>query len=193
MITARHRRMQPWISKKLTWIYRYTAMRGIWTSQNHAVERGGVFSCQTVTCPLQIMGACKQFCKIIKAVMYSTAEVKLGALFFNTREYMYMWKILKKMGHKQYQTPMQKDKQTVEGVINKNIQPKCTKIMDMRFHWLQSRESQEQFRYFWRLGTRNRGYYWKTACTRPSSKYPTRYFDPCPTDVRTEKTKTQWK
>ena len=85
--------------------------------------------------------------QIIKMVMSSTAEAELGALFVNTRESVYMRKIFKEMGHKQDQTTMQTYKSTAEGVIRKNTQPKRTKSLDMRFHWLRDRESQEQFRF----------------------------------------------
>jgi hypothetical protein len=43
------------------------------------------------------------------------------------------------MGHPQPQTPMQTNNLTAEGVINSNIQPKQTKAMDMRYHWLRNR------------------------------------------------------
>ena len=42
-----------------------------------------------------------------------------------------------------------------EGVINNKIQPKRTKAMDMRFHWLRDREAQGQFRIYWRPGKTN--------------------------------------
>ena len=98
--------------------------------------------------------------QIIKAFMSSAVEAELGALLINTREALNTRKILKEMVHKQDQTPMQIDNSMVEGVINKNIQPKRTKSMDMRFHWLQDKESQEQFNFFWRPVTINRGDKW---------------------------------
>jgi hypothetical protein len=64
------------------------------------------------------------------------------------------------MGHEQQRTPLQADNSTAEGVINNRIQPKITKAMDMRYHWLRDRESQKQFRYFWRPGTTNLTNYW---------------------------------
>jgi hypothetical protein len=33
--------------------------------------------------------------------------------------------------------------------------------MDMRFHWLQDRECQQQFRIYWRPGKMNYANYWK--------------------------------
>jgi hypothetical protein len=59
------------------------------------------------------------------------------------------------MGHPQPQTPIQTDNTLVEGVTNKKIQPKCTKAMDMRFHWLQDRESQDQLNIHWWPGKTN--------------------------------------
>ena len=38
--------------------------------------------------------------------------------------------------------------------------PKQTKAMDTRFHWLQDRECQEQFRIHWRPGKLNYADYW---------------------------------
>jgi len=50
--------------------------------------------------------------------------------------------------------------------VNNNIQPRRTKAMDMRFHWLRDREAQCQFRFFWRPGPTNRADYWtKHHCT----------------------------
>ncbi len=66
-----------------------------------------------------------------------------------------MRQILEEMGHPQPRTPIQMDNMTAEGVINKKIQPKCTKAMDMRFHWLRDREAQGQFKIYWRLGKTN--------------------------------------
>ena len=43
----------------------------------------------------------------IKTVMSSTVEAEFSALFINARQAVYMRKVLKEMGHKQDQTPMQ--------------------------------------------------------------------------------------
>jgi hypothetical protein len=92
---------------------------------------------------------------IIKAVMSSAAEAELGALYLNAKEAVYLRQILDEMGHPQPKTPMQTDNTTAEGVINNKIQPKRTKAMDMRFHWLRDREAQDQFKIYWRPGGTN--------------------------------------
>jgi hypothetical protein len=51
--------------------------------------------------------------------------------------------------------PIQTDNTTAEGVINNNIQPKCTKAMDMRFNWLRNQEAQGQLKIYWRPGGTN--------------------------------------
>ncbi len=82
---------------------------------------------------------------IIKNVMSSAAEAEIRALYLNAQEAVYLWQILTKMGHPQPPTPIQTDNTTAEGLVNHKIQPKRTKAMDMRFHWLSDREQQQQF------------------------------------------------
>jgi hypothetical protein len=100
-------------------------------------------------------GAIMTNATIIKAVMSSAAEAELRALFLNVKEAVYLWQILTKMGHPQPRTPIQTDNTTAEGVINNKIQPKRTKVMDMRFHWLHGREAQGQLRIYWCPGKSN--------------------------------------
>jgi hypothetical protein len=100
-------------------------------------------------------GAIMTNATIIKAVMSSAAEAELGALFLNAKKAVYLQQILTKMGHPQPRTPIQTDNMTAEGVINNKIQPKQTKAMDMRFHWLHNQEAQGQFRIYWRPGKSN--------------------------------------
>jgi hypothetical protein len=64
------------------------------------------------------------------------------------------------MGHPQPPTPIQTDNTTAHGIANNKIQPKATKSMDMKFHWLRDRETQKQFRIYWRPGPTNKGDYW---------------------------------
>ncbi len=81
--------------------------------------------------------------------MSLAAEAELGALYLNAKEAAYLRQILAAMGHPQLQTPIQTNNLTAEGVINHKIQPKQTKAMGMRFHWLHDREAQGQFQIYW--------------------------------------------
>jgi hypothetical protein len=98
--------------------------------------------------------------QLIKAVMSSAAKAKLGALYINAHEAVPQRHLLEEMGHPQPPTPIQTNNSTALGVINSNIQPRQTKAMDMRFHWLQCCEAQEQFRFFWHPGKTNLADYW---------------------------------
>jgi hypothetical protein len=65
------------------------------------------------------------------------------------------------MGHKQPATPVQVDDSTAEDIVNKWVQPKRTKAMDMRFHWLRDCSiNQKQFQFYWRPGPTNHADYW---------------------------------
>jgi hypothetical protein len=84
-------------------------------------------------------GAIHNVAKIIKAVMSSAAESELGSLYINAQKGVKERIILEEMGHPQPATPVQTDNSTAEGIINSRVQPKRTKAMDMRFHWLRDR------------------------------------------------------
>jgi hypothetical protein len=105
-------------------------------------------------------GAVLNISKVLKAVMSSAAESELGALFVNAKHAVPQRTTLEEMGHPQPRTPMQTDNSTAYGVVNHKIQPKATKAMDMRFHWLRDRECQNQFRIYWRPGPTNKADYW---------------------------------
>jgi hypothetical protein len=109
-------------------------------------------------------GAILNIAHIIKNVMSSATEAELAALYIMVREAVYIRIILEEMGHKQ-PPPIQTDNAMADAVINGKIQPKCTKAMDMRFHWLRDRECHNQFKFYWRPG--------KTNCANYLTKHHT--------------------
>ena len=64
------------------------------------------------------------------------------------------------MGHAQPWTPIQTNNSTAHGVLTNIILPNALKAMNMRLHWLQCRNAQGQFRYYWRPGPSNKADYW---------------------------------
>ena len=103
-------------------------------------------------------GAIHYVAEIIKTVMSSATEDELGALYINARKGVEIRNILQEMGHPQPPTPMQTDNSTADGIINSRVQPKRTKVMDMRFHWLRDHGvNQNLFHFIWRLGDLNYG------------------------------------
>jgi hypothetical protein len=90
--------------------------------------------------------------QIIKAVMLSAAEAEIKALYINCKEAIPARHTLEYLGHKQPPTPMQTDNTTgLGGVVNNNVMKKF-KSMDMKYHWLQCRNNQRQFRHYWAAG-----------------------------------------
>jgi hypothetical protein len=121
---------------------------------------GGHFFCSSDVKDPPDNGAVLNIFKILKAVMSSAAEAKLGALYINARKAIPIRQLLEEIGHKQPATPIQTDNSTAFGMVTNNIQPRHTKAMDMIFHWLRCHDSQSQFRYYWRPGPNNRADYW---------------------------------
>ena len=79
-------------------------------------------------------GAVIAVSQVIKAVMSSATEAKLGACFVNRREAIPAHHALQIMGHSQPPTQMKTDNTTVLGVVTNNIASKCLKSMDMKLH-----------------------------------------------------------
>jgi hypothetical protein len=136
---------------------------GYLNKENARSRAGGHhFLSEDVPSNLPNNGAIHNGASIIKENMSSAAESEMGALYKNAlckrvKERV----ILEEVGHKQPPTPVQTDNSTAEGIINSRVQPKRTKAMDMCFHWLCNRGvNQNQFRFYWRPGTLQRGDYW---------------------------------
>ena len=121
---------------------------------------GGHFFMSSDSTIPQNNGAVLNIAHIIKHVMSSATEAELAALYIMAREAVYIRIILEELGHKQPPTPLQTDNSMAEAVTNGKVQPKRTKAMDMRFHWLRDRECQQQFRIYWRPGKLNYADYW---------------------------------
>lgn len=108
------------------------------------------FLSKNVCCPPN-NGTILNVAEIIKQVMSSASEVELGAFYINGGKAVKLPMILEEMGHLQPLTPMQTDNSTAEGIINKKVQTKHTKAMDMQCPWLHDHSiNQKQF---WFIGT----------------------------------------
>ena len=100
-------------------------------------------------------GAVVTTAQIIKAVMSSAAEAKMGSLFINCCEAILARQALEEMGHKQSPTPMQTDNTTALGVVTNKIASKDLKSMDMKLKWICCRAIQGQFCHYWQPGPTN--------------------------------------
>jgi hypothetical protein len=98
-------------------------------------------------------------CQIMRNVLASTAEAKIGALFLNGQKALPICVTLNELGHTQPATPMQTDNSTAARFANNRIKQKRSKAIDMRFYWIKDRVHQNQFLVYWRLGPENLGDY----------------------------------
>jgi hypothetical protein len=121
---------------------------------------GGHFFLSSDTTVPPNNGAVLNIAHIIKNVMSLATEGELAGLYIMVPEAVYIRLILKELGHKQPPTPLQTDNAMADAIINGKIQPKQTKAMDMRFHWLRDCECQQQFWIYWQPGKLNDTDYW---------------------------------
>ncbi len=61
---------------------------------------------------------------------------------------IFEFNILEEMSHLQPPTPDQTDNSTADSIVNLCVQPKGTKAMDMRFHWLRGQGVNKKNSYF---------------------------------------------
>ena len=77
--------------------------------------------------------------KILHNVMASAAEAEIGAIFHNGQEAAPIRTTLQELGHPQPPTPIRVENSTAEGFSNGTIKQKRSKVIDMRFYWIQDR------------------------------------------------------
>ena len=83
---------------------------------------GHMFMAGTEEIPIN-NGAVLNISQIIKAVMSSTAEAELGALFINAKTAVSMRRMLKELGHPQPRTPIQTDNATTHALLTHQQDP----------------------------------------------------------------------
>ncbi len=122
----------------------------LYLSEHKAHSRAGghMFMAGTEDIPIN-KGAVLNISQIIRAVMSSAIEAKLGALFINTNTAVSMRRTLKEMGDPHTCIPIQTDNLTAHALLTNKIMPKALKAMDMQFHWLRCRKAQDQYRFYW--------------------------------------------
>jgi hypothetical protein len=121
--------------------------------------RGHMFMAGMEEIPIN-NGAILNISQIIKTVISSAAEAELGALFINAQTAVSMQCTLEELGHPQPRTPIQTNNSSAHALLTNKILPKALKAMDMQFQWLCCCSTQDQYRFYWRLGTQNFTDYW---------------------------------
>ena len=95
----------------------------------------------------------------MSSIMASSSEAEYGTIFVNSQRAVPIRTTLSEMGWKQGPTAIQLDNSTAVGISTKEFRQKKSKAVDMRFHWINDRIDQGQFRVFWSPGPENLGDY----------------------------------
>jgi hypothetical protein len=95
---------------------------------------------------------------ILRHVMASATQAKVGALFMNSQDTIPLRNTLIELCHPQPPTPIQTDNlSTAAGFANDTIKQKSSKAMDMHFYWIKDQVKQGQFLIYWCPGSKNLG------------------------------------
>ena len=106
-------------------------------------------------------------CKILRNIMASAADAKLGDLLLNCQEAIPTQITLEEMGYSQPPTLVQVDNSTALGIATGTIKQRKSKATDMQFYWIRDKSNQDQFNIYWKPGSTNRGDYFKKHFPRP--------------------------
>jgi len=87
-------------------------------------------------------------CQIMKQVVASAAEAKLGTLFLNAQAICPFHIALAELGNPQPTMPLQTDNSMASGIVNDTIKQKCSKAINMHFYWVHDHVHQGQFHIF---------------------------------------------
>ena len=98
-------------------------------------------------------------CIVLRNVVLSDAESKLGALFHNIQTTILLHTILKELLYKQSPTPIETEKSNPLDIVKSTVKKKKLKSIFMRFYWVKDRTHQGQFFIDWGPGKTNKLYY----------------------------------
>ena len=96
-------------------------------------------------------------CKTLRHVVASATEAETGGIFHNAQMAISIRQVLETLGHPQPTTTIKTDNTTAKYFVTKTLHRKQFKSWDMRYHWLQDRVNQQQFKVYWDRGLNNMG------------------------------------
>ena len=105
--------------------------------------------------PIKLNGAFFTLCTILRFVVASAAEVKLGALFLNCKEGIIFRLTLEQLGHPQPRTPVHCDDATTVGITNNTIKRQRSQSMEMQYFWVGDKVAQYAYEVKWHPGQEN--------------------------------------
>ena len=103
----------------------------------------------------QINGGLGSQSKIMPSVLSSTAESEYASLFLNAKRACIFQNILADLGFPQVETEVWVDNNTASSAANKSIRIRRLQSTAMRYHWIQDRIRDGQFKVLWGVGVEN--------------------------------------
>ena len=82
---------------------------------------------------------------ILRNVISAVSEAEIAGVYMNARMGIELRVMLMEMGHPQLETLLELDNTIAFGILMKQLLPKRSKAIDMRFFWLQDHSNQQQF------------------------------------------------
>ena len=108
---------------------------------------------------IKLNGTIHITCTILKLVVGSAAEAKLGALFLNAQQAKIFRLTLAELGHPQPPTPIHIDNTTTIGIVNNTIKRQRSQTMEMQYFWLLDGKTQKYFKFYYQPAQKNLGNY----------------------------------
>jgi hypothetical protein len=109
--------------------------------------------------PIKLNGALYTNSVILKFVVASAAEAKIGALFNNCQDGIVFRQTLLDMGHPQPKKPVHCDNAAAVGIGNNTIKWQRLRSMEMQYFWVGDKESQYMYTLSWHQGQENMANY----------------------------------
>jgi hypothetical protein len=105
--------------------------------------------------PIRLNGSFFTLCAILRFVVASAAEAKLGTLFLNCKEGMLFCLTLEELGHLQSKTPIHCDSATTVVIANNTVKRQQSCSMEMRYFWVCDKVAKDAYDVKWHPGHEN--------------------------------------
>ena len=107
------------------------------------------------TGPYQVEWSIFTLCAILRFVIASAAEAKLGGLILNCKEGMIFCLTLEELGHPQPKTPIHCNNATAVGIINNTVKWQRLHSMEMQYFWVCDKVAQDAYNVKWHPSQEN--------------------------------------
>jgi hypothetical protein len=101
---------------------------------------------------------------ILRFVVSSAAEAKLGALFLNCKEGIIFQLTLEELGHPQPRKPVHCNNATTVSIANNTVKCQQSRSMEMRYFWVGDKVAQDAYEIEWHPGQENLADYQSKHC-----------------------------